>query len=126
MTAHTLRYYDKEGLLPFVDRSPSGLRKFKESDFDWLAMINCLKNTGMPIKQIKKYIDYCFQGDATLNERLEIFRKQKESVENQIAELQTHLKRIEYKIWYYETAVAAGTEAVHQGEDCISKTNQIQ
>lgn len=125
VTAYTLRYYDKEGLLPFVDRTPSGIRSFKESDFEWLAVVNCLKNTGMSIKQIKVFIDYCLEGDATLEKRLEVFTHQKASVEKQIEELQTYLKKIEYKIWYYQTAVAAGTEAVHAKGKCEPEFEKI-
>lgn len=61
----TLRYYDKEGLLPFVERSGGGIRMFKDSDFEWLSIIECLKKTGMPIKEIKNFIDWCMEGDST-------------------------------------------------------------
>ena len=57
VAASTLRYYDKEGLLPFVERSSGGIRMFKESDFEWLSIIECLKKAGMPIKEIRKFID---------------------------------------------------------------------
>ena len=70
VAASTLRYYDKEGLLPFVERSESGIRMFKDSDMEWLAIIECLKKTGMPIKEIKKFIDWCMEGDATIDQRL--------------------------------------------------------
>lgn len=62
LTVHTLRYYEKEGLLPYVERTAGGNRMFKEDDFKWLNTINCLKDTGMPIKKIKEFIDYCMQG----------------------------------------------------------------
>jgi len=122
LTAHTLRYYDKEGLLPFIDRTETGLRSFKDTDFEWLELINCLKNTGMPIKNIKVFIDYCMEGDSTLEKRLEMFKNQKESVLAQIENLQKHLKKVEYKIWYYETALAAGTEAVHHKCEGVATT----
>lgn len=64
LTVYTLRYYDKEGLLPFVERTPSGTRLFKESDLDALKIIECLKATGMPIKDIKNFIDWCSEGDS--------------------------------------------------------------
>jgi DNA-binding transcriptional MerR regulator len=113
LTVHTLRYYEKEGLLPFVERTESGLRSFKDDDFTWLNVIKCLKNTGMPIKKIKVFIDWCMDGDSTLEKRLMLFRKQKETVEAQMAELNGYLKTIEHKITYYEAAVEAGTESVH-------------
>ena len=79
LTAHTLRYYDKEGLLPFVRKGSSGARVFEDEDVDWLIIIECLKGTGMQLKDIKKYMDLCQQGDATVGERLELFKRQKES-----------------------------------------------
>lgn len=83
LTAHTLRYYDKEGLLPFVRKGSSGARVFEDEDVDWLIIIECLKGTGMQLKDIKKYMDLCQQGDATVGERLELFRRQKEKLEQQ-------------------------------------------
>lgn len=114
LTPHTLRYYDKEGLLPYVDRSPSGIRQFKEIDFEWLKTITCLKNTGMTIKKIKEFIDFAMQGDDTLELRLEIIRNHKKVVEQQMEELRQHMDTIEHKLWYYETAVQAGTTAIHK------------
>lgn len=114
ISPHTLRFYDKEGLLPFVERSESGIRRFKEEDFGKLMIIECLKKTGMPIKDIKTFIDWWMEGDSTIEQRLEMFRKRKEAVERQIAELQETLELLNYKCWYYETAKAAGTCAVLQ------------
>lgn len=113
LTPHTLRYYDKEGLLPYVERSPSGKRLFKESDFEWLNTINCLKNTGMSLKAIKDFINLSTDGDTTLDARLDIIRRHKKVVERQMEELNRHMKTIDYKLWYYETAVQAGTSAIH-------------
>lgn len=114
VTVSTLRYYDKEGLLPFVDKKPNGTRIFKDEDFEGLAVIACMKNSGVPIKEIKKYMDLCAEGDSTLNERMEIFMERKEIVQNQIEELNNIMKTINHKIWYYETAIKAGTEEVHK------------
>lgn len=121
VTVPTLRYYDKEGLLPFVDKKPNGTRVFKDEDFKGLAVITCMKNSGVPIKDIKKYMDLCQEGDSTLNERLEIFLERKEAVQKQIEELNKVMKTINHKIWYYETAIDAGTEAVHKDPKCKSK-----
>jgi len=105
----TLRYYDKEGLLPFVSRTDGGIRVFKENDMEWLKLIECLKKTNMPIKEIKRFIDLYEEGDHTAAQRLEIIRNQKESVEAQIKQLQSTLEVLEYKNWFYETAVRLGT-----------------
>ncbi len=108
----TLRYYDKEGLLPFVERSGSGMRMFKDADFEWLYIIECLKKTGMPIKDIRDFITMVMKGDETIGERLELFCKQRKAVEEQIEQLQATLDILNYKCWYYETAQKAGTTAV--------------
>lgn len=105
----TLRYYDKEGLLPFISRTDGGIRVFKENDMEWLKLIECLKKTNMPIKEIKRFIDLYEEGDHTAAQRLEIIRNQKESVEAQIKQLQSTLEVLEYKNWFYETAVRLGT-----------------
>lgn len=108
----TLRYYDKEGLLPFVERSSGGIRVFKEADYEWLKVIECLKKTGMPLKGIKTFIEMAVQGDETIDERLELIRKQRDEVGRQIAELQETMDTLNFKCWYYETAKSAGTTAV--------------
>ena len=108
----TLRYYDKEGMLPFIERSSGGIRMFQEKDMSWLQIIECLKKTGMPIKDIKEFVDLCIEGDGTIDRRLEIITKQKKAVERQIEETQKMLDMLNYKCWYYETAKAAGTCAV--------------
>lgn len=113
VTVPTLRYYDKEGLMPFIDKKPDGTRVFKDEDFKGLEIITCMKNSGMPIKDIKKYMDLCQEGDSTLQERLEIFFERKEAVQEQLDELNKVMELIKHKIWYYETAIEAGTEAVH-------------
>ncbi len=118
LTTHTLRYYEKEGLLPFVDRSSSGIREFKESDLEWLSVITCLKNSGMSVKRIKGFIDLCVEGDNSLEERLKIFIEHKKVVEEKMNELQKYMEKIDHKIWYYTTAVEAGTEKIHKNECC--------
>lgn len=114
LSAPTLRYYDKEGLLPFVDRSAGGARMFKESDFEWLRLIECLKSTGMPIRDIKQFIDWYMEGDTTLPQRRDMFYERRRAVEAQIETLQATLDMIDYKCWYYDTAVAAGSSRALQ------------
>jgi DNA-binding transcriptional MerR regulator len=104
LTVYTLRYYDKEGLMPFVDRTPSGTRVFNESDIEALKIIECLKSTGMPIKEIKAFIDWCSEGDSTLKQRYEMFIERKASVEAQMEELKKTMDLIDHKCLYYKTA----------------------
>lgn len=108
----TLRYYDKEGLLPFVERSHSGIRMFKDTDYEWLQIINCLKKTGMPLKDIKDFIYMAMAGDETIDERLELFKKQKAVIESQMAELQETLDTLNFKCWHYQTAKDAGSTSI--------------
>lgn len=105
VTAHTLRYYEKEGLLPFVERTPSGIRTFSESDLEGLKIIMCLKNTGMQIKDIKYFIDLCMQGESTFEQRLEFLQKQKQQIEIQLNELKANLNTITYKEQYYKDKI---------------------
>lgn len=117
LATSTLRYYDAEGLLPFVERKKSGVRSFSDKDLQMLNVIECLKRTGMPIKDIKVFIEWCQEGDASLKERYEMFQERKAIVEEQMAALQNTLDVINYKCWYYETALEAGTEAIHADKE---------
>ncbi len=101
----TLRYYDKEGLLPYVKRDEKENRIFTEEDMKWLSFILCLKNTGMSLKEIRDYIKLCEEGDSTLKQRLMIFHQQKETVNQRIAEMEEYKKMIDYKIGFYEKAI---------------------
>lgn len=107
--ASTLRYYDKEGLLPFVERSPGGMRLFREKDYEWLQTITCMKKTGMPLKEIRTYIEMAMEGDSTIEARLRMLWNRREEVRAQMADLQKTLDMLDFKCWYYETAKAEGT-----------------
>lgn len=109
--ASTLRYYDKEGLLPFVERSSGGIRMFTDKDYEWLKVIECLKQSGLSIKEIKKFIDMAIKGDKTsLINRLTLFQSRRDAVKKQIEKMQETLNLLEFKCWYYEQAVQDGTE----------------
>lgn len=111
----TLRFYDKEGLLPFVERTEGNIRVFKDEDFEWLSLIECLKAASMPIRDIKQFIDWVYEGDATLEDRRNMFYDRKRAVEAEIARMQQTLATLEFKCWYYDTACRLGSsEAVSQ------------
>ena len=115
--ASTIRYYDKEGLLPFVGRSSGGIRVFTEKDFEWLRIIECLKKTGMSLKDIREYIELAMQGDDTIGERLALFEHQREVLREQMEQLQRTMDVLDYKCWYYETAREAGSVGAVQQLD---------
>ena len=111
--ASTLRYYDKEGLLPFVERSSGGIRMFKDSDYEWLQVIGCLKKAGMSIRDIRQYILLAMQGDSTIGDRLQMFYTQRERLLEQMEQLRQTLDTLNYKCWFYEQAKQRGsTKAV--------------
>lgn len=114
LSASTLRYYDREGLLPFLSRSAGGIRMFGQADLEWLALIECLKAAGMPIKEIRQFMDWFAEGDATLPQRRDMFLERRRAVQSQMDALQRTLDTLTYKCWFYETAAAAGTVAVHE------------
>lgn len=108
--ASTLRYYDQEGLLPFVERSSGGIRMFTDKDYEWLKVIACLKKSGLSIKNIKAFIDMAVRGDESLTERYELFRARRDAIKEQLKEMQETLALLEFKCWYYQQAIADGTE----------------
>lgn len=106
----TLRYYDKEGLLIDLEKDKSGNRKFNENNLEALRVIECLKKSGMQIKDIKEFMHWCSLGNKTITKRKEMFLKQKENIESEIKELQKALNMINYKCWYYTEMEKDGNE----------------
>jgi len=121
ISPYTLRYYDKEGLLPFVDRNAAGRRRFKDNDFNFLEVIVCLKEAGVPVKQIGDFIDLCMTGDTTLQARYDFLDDHEAELEAKMARLQHTLDFLRWKKWYYKTALQAGTESIHY----LPGTNQV-
>ncbi len=106
----TLRYYDKEGLIPDIERTDSGIRRFNAGALDTLRVIECLKKSGMEIKDIKEFVRWCHEGPSTYKKRREMFEKRKETVEEEIQRLNRVLDMINYKRWYYDMAIEKGGE----------------
>lgn len=116
ISAHTLRYYDSEGLLRHVKRSASGRRVFTERDVVMLNTIECLKKVGMSLAEIRQYIDWCEEGFPTVRERYELFAQKEALVEAQIAELQAILSTLRWKREFYQNAMVKGTVEVCDSE----------
>lgn len=106
----TLRYYDREGMFPNMERSNGGIRIFSDVEINTIRVIECLKTSGMSIKSIKEFLRWCQDGDASLCKRREMFHDRLLEVEKQIEMLQETMNILKYKCWYYDTAIAAGTE----------------
>lgn len=105
----TLRYYDKEGLFPDMARS-SGIRRFSETELEALRVIECLKKSGLEIKEIRQFMEWCSEGSSTYADRKRLFEARKASMEAKMRELEKSMAMIEFKCWYYEQALADGNE----------------
>ncbi len=119
----TIRYYDKEGLLPNIKRK-NGIRVFEDMDLRLMGLLTCLKNTGMPIKRIRDYVELTSKGDDTLQERYEIIKAQRQFVLDQIEQLQYYLEELDFKDWYYNKALAAGSESAINLDDYEKETGK--
>ena len=104
ISIHTLRYYEKEKLI-LPARKDSGRRSYSENDVSWIQFIKRLKDTGMPIKEIRQYAKLRTKGGTTLNERMEMLIKHRSALKVQIARLQEHLENLDNKIDYYQSEI---------------------
>ncbi len=116
LSEHTLRFYEKMGLMPDVAKRGGGIRDYCDRDIDRLGIIECLKKTGMSLTDIKTFIDWCAMGDKTIQQRYDMFINRRAAVMAQMAEIQKMLKIIDYKIKYYDRARKAGTLAIYNGK----------
>ena len=102
LSEHTIRYYDKEGLLPLLKRTESGIRVFSENDLAWIELICCLKNSGMPIEKVKEFMNLCLKGSETCEERKAILLKHREHILEQMKQLEKSMSTVNYKIEHYK------------------------
>ena len=109
LSISTLRYYDAEGLFPNLNRK-SGIRQFSNRELETIRVIECLKKSGLEIKEIKKFIKMCQEGPKTYKQRKALFDNQKKLVEEEIKKLNKTLDMLNFKSWYYETAIKDGNE----------------
>jgi len=105
----TLRYYDKQGLFPNLERT-SGIRRFSDQELEALRVIECLKKAGMEIKDIRQFMVWCAEGPSTYPQRKAMFEEQKAHMEAEIAHMNRALDMLKFKCWYYEQALQDGSE----------------
>lgn len=105
----TLRYYDKQGLFPRLERE-SGIRKFSDNELEALRVIECLKKTGMEIKDIRQFMDWCVEGPSTYPQRRAMFEAQRAQLEAEIERMNRALDMLRFKCWYYDQAIKNGGE----------------
>lgn len=112
MPIPTLRYYDKMGLLPGLQRKSSGYRIFSDGDIEMLKIIHSFKEAGFRIKDIQNYIALALEGDGTLQERYKIFLKQEQALNNKIQALQNAMEVTQKKLAYYRAAIQNGPDVL--------------
>lgn len=101
LSAHTLRYYEKEGLIAGVERSTGGFRQYTDEDLEAIGLVCCLKNTGMSLQEILRFVELTRIGDQTLKERVELLREHRENVIRRIEEMQKYLDKVTWKLDYF-------------------------
>lgn len=104
LTAHTLRWYERIGLMPHIDRSHTGQRRYRNRDLDWLTFVGKLRLTGMPVADMVRYAELVREGEHTFTERHELLEQTRRDVRTRIAELQDTLAVLDYKINFYADA----------------------
>ncbi|CCY24300.1 transcriptional regulator MerR family [Brachyspira sp. CAG:484] len=105
ISEHTLRFWAKSGLFPFVQRNKNNIRMFSENDLDWVRIVKCLRSVGIDNKSVKRYVDLCIVGDSTIPERYEIIHNTKEKAEQQLADLKKQLELLEFKEKFYQNLI---------------------
>ena len=105
----TLRYYEREGILEPIARTAGGRRTYSEGDLAWLELVRCLRDTGMPVAELKRYAELC-QDDTTVPERIDMLQQHDAKVREQIAELDAQRERIAHKLDYYRSLPVESSE----------------
>ncbi|MBZ8177574.1 MerR family transcriptional regulator [Corynebacterium sp. 3HC-13] len=109
LSVSTLRYYDKEGLFPELERV-SGVRRFSERDIEGLKVIECLKKSGLEIKEIRQFMEWCKEGRETYRQRYELFQKQKMKVAEELKRIRRVQDMLIFKCWFYENLLSGAQE----------------
>ncbi|MCC5465121.1 MerR family transcriptional regulator [Pelosinus baikalensis] len=113
----TLRYYERIGLLPRVNRNKSRIRDYTEEDCKWVEFIKCMRSAGLPIEVLIEYIGLFQQGDETIEARKELFIEQRKQIIKRMEDMRKTLERLDYKIASYEQAIIEKEKALKRPED---------
>ena len=108
ITADTLRYYERVGLIPPVARNANGNRDYQENDVSWVEHTVCMRNAGVPIEALIEYVKLFQMGDATFEARCQLLKEQYEQLDEQKKQIENTMERLQYKISKYENAIKTG------------------
>jgi DNA-binding transcriptional MerR regulator len=101
LSVHTIRYYERVGLIPSVRRAGNGHRRYTEDDIGWIEFVKCLRSTGMPISEVQRYVKLMMRGDGTYADRMALLDGHRKRIKGKMQELNGFLRKIEWKIEYY-------------------------
>lgn len=118
LSADTLRYYERIGLIPELSRTESGIRNYTEEDLGWIEFSKCMRNAGISIEALIEYIKLYKKGDVTLEARKQLLISQKDVIKERLEEIQNTFDRINYKIKNYEKLL------VEREKDLLKKKNR--
>ncbi len=113
----TLRYYERVGLIPPVNRNGNGIRDYSDLDLRRVEFIKCMRSAGLPVEVLIEYVALVQQGDKTIETRKEILKEQRELLATKVQEMQKNLDILDYKLEVYEKAVLEKEKAIIQAED---------
>lgn len=116
MSQDTLRYYERIGLIPHVNRNKSGIRDYTEEDRQWVEFIKCMRSAGLPIEVLIEYISLFQQGDETIEARKELFIEQRKQLIKRMEDMKKTLERLDYKIASYEQSVVKKEQTLRRTE----------
>lgn len=108
ITADTLRYYERVGMIPPVTRTASGIRDYQQKDLNWVELAKCMRSAGLPVEAMIEYVKLFQDGDSTIPARLQLLIEQREALLQQRKQIEETLERLNYKVSRYEVAVKTG------------------
>ncbi len=117
--ADTLRYYERIGMIPEVTRTAGGIRDYQESDLGWVELVICMRKAGLPVEALIEYVKLYQEGDETFEARLQLLSEEREKLEEQKAQIESAINRLNYKISKYEEAVKTGVLNWEENSSCI-------
>ena len=118
ISADTLIYYERVGMIPKVTRRPNGIRDYQESDLGWVELAICMRSAGLPIEVMIEYVKLYKEGDNTIPARLELLQEQMNALKEQKAQIESTVERLAYKISKYEEAMETGVLVWDESGDC--------
>ena len=121
LSVDTLRYYERVGLIPQVNRTESGIRDYNELDLRRVDFIKCMRSAGLPVEVLIEYVGLVQQGDETIEARKQILKNQREQLAVRMEEMQKTLELLDHKIEVYENAILKKEKEINAMEDMINE-----